>query len=125
MALQDILAAISSQADEQIRAERTAHQKRISQMREAAERVTAKRKQELALQKDKKKKQLRMKAQAHADTLKRSAMLTAKRALLDQIYEKVLVNVGKLPDAKIEPILRTALKEIHELKLVLSLSMIL
>jgi vacuolar-type H+-ATPase subunit E/Vma4 len=114
MALQDILNAITSQADESIRAERAAHQKRISQMREAAERAVAKKKQELALQKDKKKKQMRMKTQAHADTIKRSAILNSKRALLDKIYEKVLDNAGKLADEKIEPILRKALKEIHE-----------
>lgn len=112
MALQDILDAIIAQADQQITSARSGHQKRISEMREAAERSQAKKKQDLAMQKEKKKAQMQLKAQAHAETSKRNTVLQKKRELLDQLYSKTLEQLAALPDDKVEPVLRTCLKSI-------------
>ncbi len=112
MALQDILDAITAQADQQIATARSKHQKRVSQMREAAERNQAKKKQDLAVQKDKKKAQMKMKAEVHAETTKRNTVLRKKRELLDRLYTKVVDQLAALPDDKAEKLLHACLKEI-------------
>lgn len=112
MALQDILDAIIAQSDLQITTARSEHQKRVSQLREAAERTQAKKRQDLAAQKEKKKAQLKMKAEAHAEAMKRNTVLRKKRELLDRLYNKATDALASVGDEKIEPLLRAYLKEI-------------
>jgi vacuolar-type H+-ATPase subunit E/Vma4 len=112
MPLQDILNAIVAQTDQKITEERSAHQKKLSAMREASERSLSTKKQDLALQKEKKKAQLHAKAEAHADAVLRNALLSKKRELLDQLYSKALTELSSLPDEKVEPLLATFLQKI-------------
>lgn len=112
MALQDILEAITAQADQQIATSRSEHQKRVSHMREAAERNHAKKKQDVATHKEKKKTQMKMKAEVHGETMRRNTVLQKKRELLDRLYSKVTDQLAALPDDKVEPLLRACLKNI-------------
>jgi vacuolar-type H+-ATPase subunit E/Vma4 len=114
MALQDILNAITAQTDLQITEVRTAHQKKLTEMRESSERAHAKKKQEIAQQKEQRKLQLKAKAEAHAQSLKRNALLTRKQALLDKLYGKVVKDLAALPEKDVEALLRTCLKKIGQ-----------
>lgn len=112
MALQDILAAITAQADQRITDARTEHQRSLTQLREESERRIAKKKQELAVTKQERKKQLEAKAQAHALAQKRNAVLSAKKDLLDAVYGDAINELAKLSDKEIEPLLRACVKSI-------------
>jgi len=112
MALQDILDAVTAQANQQISKARTEHQKTVSELLESAERNQARKKQEMGVQKEKKKAQLRLKAESHAQSLRRNAVLKKKRELLDSLYEKIADELAKLPDEKVEPLLRACMKSI-------------
>jgi len=112
MAIQDILAAITQQADQRIADARTAHQKQLTLCREQSERELAKRKQEIAAQKEQRKTQLKAKAENHAAMLKRNAQLKKKQELLDRTYQKVVQDLSALPDDQIEPLLRQCIKSI-------------
>ena len=112
MALQDILDAISAQADQQITDARSAHQKALTQMREASERTLAKRKQEIAAQKEQKKLQLKAKTGAHAEAQKRNAVLTKKQELLDRLFTKITEELAAAPENEVEELLRVCLKKI-------------
>lgn len=114
MALQDILNAISEQADKQIADARSTHQKALTQMREASERSLAKKKQEIAVQKEQKKIQLKAKAHAHAESAKRNTVLIKKQELLDRLFAKVTAELSTLPENKVEELLRTCLKHIAQ-----------
>ncbi|MBT3293260.1 hypothetical protein HN512_03005 [Candidatus Peregrinibacteria bacterium] len=113
MPLQDILNAISAQADSQISETRSAHQKNISELREASERRLAKKKQELATQKEKKKIKLKAKAETHAEMHKKNVSLRKKRELLDKVYVAATAEICSLPDDKIEELIRNCLKQIE------------
>ncbi len=113
MALSDILAAISAQADEQISRERSAHQKRLSLIREESERRIAKRKQEIALQKEERKEQLHMKAVSHSVMTRRGAELKRKQELLDDFYALVLQKLAALPEKEAEALLKQHLQTIR------------
>jgi len=110
MALQDILAAISAQADQKITEARTLHQKHLTQVREVSERNLAKKKQDIALQKEQRKAQLKAKAENHAVMIKRNALLKKKQELLDQMYNQVGEKLALLPEKKLEPLVRACLK---------------
>ncbi|MDD3896267.1 MAG: hypothetical protein PHU04_00260 [Candidatus Peribacteraceae bacterium] len=114
MALSNILAAISAQADEQISQERSLHQKRISLMREESERRIAKRKQEIAGQKEERRKQLHMKAVSHSTMTRRNAELKKKQELLDTLYALVLQKLAALPsqEKEVETLLKKHLQTI-------------
>ncbi|PIR54038.1 hypothetical protein COU75_02930 [Candidatus Peregrinibacteria bacterium CG10_big_fil_rev_8_21_14_0_10_42_8] len=112
MALQDILAAITADADRQIELARAAHQKELTAMREESERTIAKRKQEIAVQKQQKIAQLTAKAETHAASHKRNALLTQKKEVLDVIYALAVEELCKLPDSDAETLFRECLKKI-------------
>jgi vacuolar-type H+-ATPase subunit E/Vma4 len=114
MALQDILTAITAQADLQITEARSAHQKRLTEMRESSERMLSTKKQEIAQQKEQKKLQLKAKTQAHAESASRNAALTKKQELLDRLYQKVSDSLSNLPEDKVEELLRICLKQIPQ-----------
>ncbi|PIR52935.1 hypothetical protein COU76_04125 [Candidatus Peregrinibacteria bacterium CG10_big_fil_rev_8_21_14_0_10_49_10] len=113
MALQDILDAISAQADQQIADARSAHQKAITQLREASERSLAKKKQDMALHKEEKKRQLKAKTEAHAEAHRRNSILQTKQELLNRLFGKVTDALAALPDAEVEPLLAACLKTIN------------
>lgn len=112
MALQDILAAITADADRQIELARAAHQKELSEMREESERTIARRKQEIAVQKQQKLAQLTAKAETHATSHKRNALLTQKKEVLDAIYARAVEELCKISDDDAEALFRECLKQI-------------
>lgn len=112
MALQDILAAITAEADTRIEDARSAHQRALTQMREESERNLAKKKQELAVQKQQKMQVLEAKASTHAVTHKRNALLGKKKELLDRTYEKAIDALVKLDEKDTEALLRACIKQI-------------
>ena len=112
MALQDILAAITADADRKIEQARTEHQKSLTALREESERRIAKRKQEIAVQKQQKINQLTTKAQTHASVYQRNAILTKKKELLDATYASAVEEFCKINDTDAEALLRACLKQI-------------
>lgn len=112
MALQDILQAISAQADEQIKRERSAHQNRVSQIREESERRNAKNKQNIAAKKEQRKEQMSIKAHAHSTMMQRNAELKKKQELLDSLYGLVTKELAAMPEKDAEELLKSYLKSI-------------
>ena len=113
MALQDILKAIIAEADQQIESERKVHQKHLSTLKEQSEQRTAKRKQEIAVQKESRKDQMRAKSEAHAQMIERNAELKKKQELLDDLFGKVVTELGKMSDNEVEEFLNKCVKSIH------------
>ena len=114
MALQDILAAITADADRQIEEARINLQKELTALREESERRTAKRKQEIAVQKQQKIAQLTAKAQTHAISRKRNAILAKKKELLDTVYTKAIIEFCSISDDNAEKLLRACINTITE-----------
>lgn len=112
MALQDILDAIIAQADEQIAQARSEHNKRMSALREESEQALTDSKQQLALQKEERKDQMRRKAHVHAQMLQRNAELAKKQELLDRLYSDTVTALTKLPGKEQESFLERCLKSI-------------
>lgn len=112
MALQDILAAITAEADKRIADTRAEHQRSLTALREESERNLARKKQEIAVSKQQKMEQLRTKTAVHADTHKRNALLLAKKDILDRVYAKAIDELNALSNAETETLLRTCLKRI-------------
>ncbi|MCA9370345.1 MAG: hypothetical protein KC680_00085 [Candidatus Peregrinibacteria bacterium] len=112
MALQDILAAITAQADKRIASSRTEHQRSLTQLREESERRLAKKKQELAVSKQERMKQLESKAKTHALAQKRNMVLSKKKELLDRVYEEAVTRLSSLSEKEIESLLRACVKAI-------------
>ncbi len=112
MALQDILAAISAQADQQIQRARSEHHKQLTKMREQSERAIATKKQDIALQKEQRKAQLTAKAENHAAMYIRNAELSKKQELLDRTYDNVIAELSKLPDEDLKRLIESCLKGI-------------
>ena len=112
MALQDILNAITDEADQKITSERSAHQKRLSTMREQSEQRISKRKQEIAIQKEEKRNQMRAKSDAHAQMIERNAGLKKKQELLDNLFTLVTKNLGSCSNEKAEALLKQCIKSI-------------
>lgn len=112
MALQDILAAITGNADKRIADARSEHQRTLTQLREESERALAKKKQELAVTKQERMKQLEAKAHTHALAQKRNMVLGKKKELLDRVYEEAVSKLSKLDEKEIEELLRACIKSI-------------
>lgn len=112
MALQDIITAITQQADQKITDARSVHQKGLTKIREDGERTVAERKQEVARQKETKKAQMKAKAENAADMHVKNSLLSKKRDLLDKTYDEIVDELAKLPDEKMEPLMRACLKSI-------------
>lgn len=112
MALQDILAAITADADHKIETARAEQQKALTAAREESERAIAKRKQEIAVQRQQKIDQMTAKAQTHAASHKRNALLAKKKELLDRAYAKAAEELCGISDADAEKLFRACLKMI-------------
>lgn len=113
MALQDILHAISAEADKRISDMQTAHQRDLTRMREESERNLARKKQEFSVQKLQKMEQLKNKTLTHASTQRRNAVLLKKRAILDTVYESLAKKMTGMSDEEVEPLLRACIKSIR------------
>lgn len=112
MALQDILAAITAEADKHIEEARKEHQHALTQLREESERNLAKKKQEIAVSKQQKMKQMEAKARTHAHAQKRNAVLAQKKEVLDSVFAKAAKGLSAVSDKDIEPLLRACIKTI-------------
>jgi len=112
MALADILAAITAQADQKIKDARSIHQKNLTKIREQGERTISTKKQEIAVQKEQRKTQLKAKAENHAAMQIKNAGLTKKRELLDRTYDQVVEELSKLPDEELKALFTLCLKSI-------------
>lgn len=113
MALQDILHAISAEADKRISDMQAAHQRELTRMREESERNLARKKQEFSVQKLQKMEQLKNKTLTHASTQRRNAVLLKKRVILDAVYESLAKKMAAMSDEELEPLLRACIKSIH------------
>ena len=112
MALADIIAAISAKADASIAAARKAHQQALSDLKDQATKSIDQNKQNIAMQKEAKKKQMRLKSEAHAQMIERNAELQKKQELLDQLYGAVVTELHNLSDSDKESLLKAFLAEI-------------
>lgn len=112
MAIQDILAAITAEADKRIADTRALHLRSLTQVREESERNLAKKKQEIAIAKQQKMDQLSAKAHTHAHAQQRNAVLSKKKEILDSVFANAAAELAKLSDKEIEPLLRKCLKSI-------------
>lgn len=112
MALADILKAITAQADQKIKEARSVHQKNLTKIREKGERTISTRKQEIAVQKEQRKTQLKAKAGNLAAMQIKNAQLCKKQELLNRTYAEVIENLSRLPDEELETLFRACLKGI-------------
>jgi vacuolar-type H+-ATPase subunit E/Vma4 len=112
MALTDILQAITKNADKKIESAREQQQRLTRDKREESERTISKAKQDVALQRDRKKTELKAKAQTHAQSLKKNALLRKKRELLDQIFADVMHDLCALPEGDVQELLRACVDQL-------------
>lgn len=113
MALQDILAAITAEADVRIADARAEHQRALTSMREESERKIAKKKQEIAVSKKERMDQLQSKALAHAHAYKRNALLSKKKEILDRVFTKATVQLSQIDENEAEALLRACVRRIQ------------
>lgn len=113
MALQDILSAITAEADERISSAQAGHKKLMKEMKEQGERNVLDTQQRLQEQKRRKMTQLKERAEAHAHMISRHALLQKKQELLNDTYDQVVAALVALPKDKMEAFLGHCLKGIH------------
>lgn len=114
MALDDILQAITDHASRELAEARTAHARRIVEMRETSERETARQERDIREQNEEEMALRRRKAATLASTLVRNAGLQAKRSALNDAYASVAEALAKLPDARLEPLLKACIDSLPE-----------
>lgn len=112
MAFQDILDSIRTHGDDLIAAARAEHRTLLADMRTASQETIAQMRGDVARQRDAKIAHMRTKAENHVTTHRRNAALSKKRELLSRLYASVLERLASLPDAEIEPLLRSCLAKI-------------
>lgn len=112
MALDDILQAIKAHADTVLASARAAHDRRMTEMREASRNDIERKEREIVEQKEQTLARSTQKADAHAATLIRHAALTAKQRVLDDVYASVAAALAEAPESTIEPLLRACLKSL-------------
>lgn len=115
MALHDILVAIQAEADRAIADAKSAHQRRLSALREESERRLAALRQRIAVQREEKKANMRRKVEALAVVEQRNAVLGKKKELLDRFYARDVVReLTALPKEQQEALLKTWLERMTE-----------
>lgn len=112
MALDDILQAITAHTNASIADARSAHERRIADMRGASQREIEQKEREITEQKDRKMEHLRQKAAAYATTQIRHTTLHTKQRLIDEAYRSTVDALAKLPEARIEPLLRACMEHV-------------
>lgn len=112
MALHDILSAIVSEADKQIAAHKTQHERTVTDAQTKAnqelERLTA----DLEAQVAQKSDQMTRKAHQRAEQIRRNAVLQRKREMLDAMYTSILDRLSKESDATLEPLFASLLSKL-------------
>ncbi len=112
MALQDLLDGIVADAEGRIQAANDAHKQRMSELRAATDRDSAKNLQSIAHQKEQKKVQMVQRSKSQAAMLRRHALLRKKQQMLDKVYDDVITALLALPEEKQQSFLKTCLDRI-------------
>ena len=112
MALQDILKAITDEANAQIAQAEQAHTNALARIKEHHADLLSRKKKELTAQKNEKKEQMKRKAELHAETMRRNAVLRKKHELLDRVFEDAVEALAKLGDKDAEALLSHSLRTI-------------
>ncbi len=112
MALQDIITAITAQADREIATLRDAHEQRTKSLRDRHQTNLVSVRSAMAEQVAKRKEQLLLKMKTHVQGERRNRLSSAKQAVIHAAFTETLARLSALPDEKVEPLLRTLLKRI-------------
>lgn len=112
MALQDIISAITAEADRDIAALRKAHEERVSAAKAKHESALSSLKGTMSSQVASRKAQLLLKTKTHATMDRRNHISSAKQAVINAAFAESLALLAAQPDEKVEPLLRACLKRI-------------
>lgn len=113
MALQDIITAITSQADRDIAALREAHEHRVKDMRTQQKEAMASLRSTMLQEVEVRKSQLLQKVKTHAAVERRNRISAVKQAVVNAAFSEAIAILSSLPDEKIEPLLRACLQQIR------------
>jgi len=112
MALQDIIWAITNEADRDIAALRKAHEERASAAKEKYESTLSSLKGKMSSQVESHKAQLLLKTRTHVAMDRRNRISAVKQAVINAAFAETLAMLSALPNEKVEPLLRACLKHI-------------
>jgi vacuolar-type H+-ATPase subunit E/Vma4 len=112
MALQDILDAITADADRQIAGALDAHKLRMKAMREENEREIEAKRTHIGAQKEQKKRLLREKTASYARMTRAAAVTAKKQECMGDLYVEVLKQLTSLPKEKTESFLKKCLERL-------------
>jgi vacuolar-type H+-ATPase subunit E/Vma4 len=112
MALQDILHAITHEADERIKAAQSEHKQKMKASREAHELALLDIQQRINEQKKRKMTQLKERAVGHAHMMLSHSLLQKKQELLKETYDETVEALCAMPAAKQEAFLKQCLEAI-------------
>jgi len=105
MALSDILAAITAEADAAIAAATKAHASAVKDLSDAHERALGTIRSTVKHQKSERLHQLKKRAESHTDMMKRHAVLQRKQEILDEFYASTIRGLSALAPAETERLL--------------------
>lgn len=114
MSYQDIITAITDQADREIRQRRTLHDERIRALRARHEAALAALRERMKRQVEMRKVQLRTVASTHISMERRNRLTAAKLQILDEVFSAAAKKIASLPADDSEKILRACLSRIKE-----------
>lgn len=109
MALNQLLAAITAQADQQITLIRQEQERTLKAARDEQEIALSAALRSIDVRKRQKMDQVRMKAEQHAAAFHNNTVLRHKRVLLDRIFTSVIRSLAAATDEAIEPLLKRCL----------------
>lgn len=112
MALQDIITAITTQADHDIAALRAAHAHRVQEMRTKQKKSLESLRSTMLQEVENRKRQLLLKVKTHAAVERRNRIAAAKQAVINTAFGEALATLAALQNEKVEPLLRACLKRI-------------
>lgn len=113
MALQDILQAITDEADTRISEAQAAHKKTMKEMKDQHDASLSAALSRIRQHKEQRKRQMRSRAEAQARMVSSHALLNRKRQLLDRLYDGVVEGLAKLPAAKADHLLAACIKRLR------------
>ncbi len=113
MALQDIITAITTQADRDIAALREAHEHRVKGMRSQHTEALKTLRSTMLQEVETRKSRLLLKVKTHAAVERRNRMSAVKQAVINAAFAEAIAILATLPDEKVEPLLRACLKRIR------------
>jgi vacuolar-type H+-ATPase subunit E/Vma4 len=109
MALNDILKAITEDADKRIADAKATHDTRIRLMRDEGQRTELQKRQSISELRDQKMRQLKERAQSHARMLRGKKILSKKQEYATKVYADVMNALSAAPKKDIESFLEKAL----------------